>query len=77
MKIRQCRCCVYFSLANFHSGFTGKGGQETWNKCMLKRQYLREIKKCEFAIADNGGKRIVQPDTKRTYHADSSEAANG
>ena len=41
--------CPYLRFPMYHSGFTGKSGEETWWRCERKRKWLRHIKSCELS----------------------------
>ena len=51
---REIGQCPYFNFPRFHSGYTNKSGECTWNYCAKQNQYLRFIKKCTFAGSKNG-----------------------
>lgn len=53
-RSREIGECPYFRSAIYHSGYTGKSGEETWNYCAKQKKYLRFIKKCAFAGSKEG-----------------------
>jgi hypothetical protein len=51
---REIGTCPFFRSATYQAGFTGKSGEETWNKCLYKKSYLRLIKSCCYAGSKKG-----------------------
>jgi hypothetical protein len=50
--INNCRMedydCLFLKWPMFHSGYTGKSGEETWFYCKRTRRPIRHIKKCDL-----------------------------
>ncbi len=45
-RIYQVAECPYLRSPRYHSGYTGKSGEETWWMCNYHRQAVRNVKKC-------------------------------